>query len=132
MKVLLSIKPKFVDEILNGNKKFEYRKKVFKEDVESVVIYSTMPVGKIVGEFKIDEIISKSPDDLWEETSFASGITEEYFSQYFEGRKEGFAIKIKELIKYEKPIDPKKTFENFVAPQSYKYIRDEELSYLSI
>lgn len=64
MKVLLSIKPEFVKEIFNGNKKFEYRKAIFKnKDVKTIVIYATMPVGKIVGEFDIDYIIEKHPND---------------------------------------------------------------------
>ena len=53
MKVLLSIKPQFVEEIFAGKKRFEYRKAIFSKDVDSVVIYSTKPVGKIVGEFTI-------------------------------------------------------------------------------
>lgn len=31
MEVLLSIIPRFVEEIINGNKKYEFRKKVFKK-----------------------------------------------------------------------------------------------------
>ena len=58
MKALLSIKPEFVSKIFTGEKIFEYRKAVFKRPmVKTVVIYSTMPVGKIVGEFEIEEII---------------------------------------------------------------------------
>lgn len=122
MKVLLSIKPKFVQQIIDGNKRFEYRKKIFKRDVESVVIYSTMPVGKIIGEFKIEKIINDSPEELWEQTYLYSGITKDYFLEYFSGRESGFAIKIKEFIEYSEPINPRVAYEKFTAPQSYKYI----------
>ena len=55
MKILLSIKPEFVEEIFSGRKKFEYRKAIFtNKKVTSVIVYSTMPVGKIVGEFTIE------------------------------------------------------------------------------
>lgn len=58
MRVLLSIKPEFVEKIFSGEKLYEYRKATFKnEDISSVVIYSTMPVGKIVGEFKFKKFI---------------------------------------------------------------------------
>lgn len=130
MKVLLSIKPEFVQQIVNGNKKFEYRKRIFKQDVESVIIYSTMPVGKIVGEFKIGEIINDSPEEIWNQTYNFSGITEDFFMDYFSDRVEGFAIKIKDFFQYKSPIDPKDIFKNFVAPQSFKYIRSNELSEL--
>ncbi len=66
MKVLLSIKPEFVEKILDGTKKFEFRKGIFKNpDVKSVVIYSTMPVGMIVAEFDIADVIEDKPSNVW-------------------------------------------------------------------
>lgn len=123
MKVLLSIKPQFVEEIFSGNKKFEYRKAIFKKkDIKTIVIYATMPVGKIVGEFDIDTILEEDPKSLWEHTKEYSGITEEFYNEYFNGRDKGFAIKIKSLKEYRIPICPYNTYENFTAPQSFKYI----------
>ena len=123
MKVLLSIKPQFVAEIFNGTKKFEYRKAIFKnKDVKTVVIYSTMPVGKIVGEFDIDHILEDSPVSLWEKTKSFSGISEEFYDTYFDGRDKAFAIKIKSLKEYDEPICPYSAYTNFTAPQSFKYI----------
>ncbi|MTK06519.1 MAG: ASCH domain-containing protein [Hungatella sp.] len=126
MKALLSIKPVFVEEIMAGNKRFEYRKRIFKQDVDSVVIYASMPVGKIVGEFKIGEIINKSPKDVWQETKDYSGISYRFFQSYFKGKKEAYAIQIKEFVPYDIPIDPYKDDINFVPPQSYKYIYEND------
>jgi predicted transcriptional regulator len=125
VKVLLSIKPEYVQEIIKGNKKFEYRKRIFKKDVESVIIYCTMPVGKIIGEFTIEKIINDSPKEIWNQTSSYSGISKDSFLDYFSGRNAGFAIKIKEFIKYDEPINPKEIDNGFIAPQSYKYIENE-------
>ncbi len=123
MKVLLSIKPEFVKEIFNGNKKFEYRKAIFKnKDVKTIVIYATMPVGKIVGEFDIDYIIEKHPNDLWEETKDFSGVSKEFYYQYFDGREKGYAIAIKQLKEYRRAICPHSKYTNFYAPQSFKYL----------
>lgn len=39
MKILLSIKPVFVEEIFKGDKKFEYRRTIFKrKDIKKVVV----------------------------------------------------------------------------------------------
>ncbi|MBB1479680.1 ASCH domain-containing protein [Pseudoalteromonas sp. SG41-2] len=123
MKALLSIKPEFVSKIFTGEKIFEYRKAVFKRPmVKTVVIYSTMPVGKIVGEFEIEEIIELPPQDLWYKTSERSGISKEFFDRYFIEKNTAFAIKIKNFIRYEHPVDPYLTYSNFKAPQSFKYI----------
>ena len=48
MRVLLSIKPEFAEKILNGAKRYEFRKQAFAQPVEAVVLYATKPVGKIV------------------------------------------------------------------------------------
>lgn len=122
MKVLLSIKPEFAHKIFNGEKKFEYRKSIFKQKVDTVVVYSTMPEGRIIGEFKIDGIIETNPDLLWNETKEFSGITYDFFSTYFNKRENAYAIKVGELTKYKKPINPKEKYENFTAPQSFCYI----------
>jgi predicted transcriptional regulator len=123
MKVLLSIKPQFVEEIFNGTKRFEYRKSIFKrKGITSIVIYSTMPVGKIVGEFDIEEILEEHPNTLWEKTKHHSGISETFYDSYFIGREKGYAIKIKSLQKYDVPRCPHEMYGNFTAPQSFKYV----------
>ncbi len=43
MNVLLSIRPKYVEEIIKGNKRYEFRKSIFKKNVEEVWIYATSP-----------------------------------------------------------------------------------------
>ena len=66
MKVLLSIKPEYVQQIFAGTKRFEYRRMIFKEkEVKTVVVYASSPVRKVVGEFTIGMIISKTPESLW-------------------------------------------------------------------
>ena len=40
-KLLMSINPEHVENILAGTKKFEFRKSKCKEQIESIVIYST-------------------------------------------------------------------------------------------
>lgn len=122
MKVLLSIKPEFVEKIFSGEKKFEYRKNIFKKDISSVIIYSTKPVGKIVGEFSFKKIHKKSPQLLWKETKCHSGTSKEFFFDYFKNKSEAYAIEIEKVIKYPTPIDPHSMFPDFTAPQSFFYV----------
>lgn len=97
------------------------------KNVNQVVVYSTKPEGMIVGEFTVETIIEKEPQQLWDQTKEASGITKEFFDQYFEGRKRGYALKISSPKLYENPINPFDLFSSFVAPQSFKYIVGEDL-----
>lgn len=124
MKVLLSIKPEYVEKIFSGDKRYEFRKAVFKnKDVDKVVIYATKPVGKVVGEFDVGEIIKGSPDAIWDRTKTYSGITEEFFRCYFYGRDCAFAISVNNPSRYEKPFDLNHLLSNGVAPQSFCYLQ---------
>ena len=124
MRVLLSIKPEFVEKIFSGEKLYEYRKAMFKNvNVSSVVIYSTMPVGKIVGEFKFKKIHIDSPKVIWNKTKQSSGISEKFFFDYFEGKSEAYAIEIEAVTKYKVPLDPHAIFPKFTAPQSFCYMK---------
>ncbi|WP_288206712.1 ASCH domain-containing protein [uncultured Parabacteroides sp.] len=125
MKILLSIKPEFVKEIFSGKKKFEYRKSIFtNKKVTSVIVYSTMPVGKIVGEFTIETVLVDKPQILWKKTSEYSGISKKFFDEYFAGRDQAYAIKIGTLLPYDNPINPYEKWNSFVPPQSFRYIDD--------
>ncbi len=123
MKVLLSIKPEYAEKIFSGQKKFEFRKIGFKNRlVKTVVVYATMPVGKIIGEFKIKEIHKDLPNTIWEKTKHYSGIDEIFFNEYFRGKEYAIAIEVDSPKLYKIPINPKEEFENFTAPQSFMYM----------
>ncbi|CBJ80563.1 conserved hypothetical protein [Xenorhabdus bovienii str. Jollieti] len=127
MKILLSIKPEFVEKILEGTKKYEFRKGIFKNSsVKSVVIYATKPVGKVVGEFNIEHILEDTPSSLWRITKQNSGISKIFFDEYFKRRNKAFAIQIGYVQKYDYPISLDELSEQLgkriTAPQSYCYL----------
>ena len=124
MDVLLSIKPRFVEAIIDGRKRYEFRKNKFtKKDITRAYIYSTSPVKKIIGIFKISDIIEDSPSALWDRLKDHAGISEDEFFDYFRNKETGFALEIKEVEKFKNPIDPKTLIPNFVPPQSFHYIK---------
>jgi len=126
MRVLLSIKPEYAEKILDGHKLYEFRKSIFKNSsVKTVVIYATMPVGKVIGEFDFDEVLSDSPQAIWAETSLYSGITEKFFNSYFDGREKAHAIKVRSVRRYDVPISLKDFIPSGAAPQSFRYLYDD-------
>lgn len=126
MKALLSIKPEFAEKILSGEKRYEFRKACFSKNVQTVVIYATMPVGKIVGEFEVEKIIADAPVNLWEKTKEAAGISLDFFLSYFSGRDVGYAIKVKKTLRYKRPRDPYAAEPGFIPPQSFRYLTKKE------
>ena len=124
MKILLSIKPEYALRIFNGEKRYEYRKRLFKRnDINSIIVYVTKPVGKVIGEFEIAEILEDDPVTIWEKTKKYSGISKKDYLEYFKGNEKGFAISIKNTIKYQKPLELKDVNSSIKsAPQSFIYV----------
>lgn len=123
MRVLMSIKPEYAVKIFEKEKKFEFRKAIFKNpDITTIVVYASSPIQMVIGEFQIEEIISNTPEKIWRKTKANSGITEDFFFEYFADRDIAHAIKIKDIKKYNKPLCIKKHYKA-TAPQSYIYIK---------
>ncbi|MBO4599042.1 MAG: ASCH domain-containing protein [Bacteroidaceae bacterium] len=123
MKVLLSIKPEFVEKIFNGTKKYEFRKSIFKnKDVDTVVVYASSPCKCIIGEFKIEAILCDNVDKIWKQTQGFSGISEKFYRIYFAHKTSAYAIKIGRVTKFKKPKQLSDYHINH-APQSFVYLR---------
>ena len=120
-KMLLSINPEHVDNILRGNKQVEFRKVRCKPDVEQIIIYSTAPVMQVVAEATVDEVIIGDILEVWRLTKAYSGITYNYYRKYYKGKKTAVAYRLGEIRPYTKP----KTLADFGIshpPQSFLYI----------
>ncbi|MCA6085082.1 hypothetical protein [Candidatus Endomicrobiellum agilis] len=120
-KILLSIKPEYVERIFNNTKKYEYRRILAKNNVDSIVIYCSYPVKKIVGKLKVKSIIKKPPAILWKLTHQNAGISKERFYKYFNGKSIAYAYEIDSAKKYK----TRRNLNDFgvsFPPQSFIYI----------
>lgn len=127
---LLSIKPKYANQILDGDKKVEFRKSVFKNKVERVYIYSSSPQKCLIGYFTIKGIDRDTPETLWTKYKDVGGIEKTDFFEYYSDKEFGYSILIDEVVRFIEPIAPQKIFKNFVAPQSFQYIHDQIQSFV--
>lgn len=120
-KIIISINPEHVQNIIKGIKKYEYRKIAAKQDISSIIIYETTPVKRIVAEAEIEDVLMCSPEELWKITKDDSGISKEFFDEYFEGKEIAYAYKLGKIKVYDKP----KTLLDYgikSAPQSFVYV----------
>lgn len=123
--ILLSVNPEYVDKIFAGSKKYEYRKRLAIKTVDKILIYSTAPIMKVVGEAQVVETISASPTALWECTKKFAGISREKYRKYFKGCKVAYAYRLGQVMQY----DPPKELGEFnvnLPPQSFIYLSAEE------
>ena len=122
MKVILSIKPEFAEKIFDGTKKFEFRRTIFSNThINTIILYASSPVQRVVGEFEINQVLFDDIDSLWNRTREYAGIDESYFFKYFSDRNKGYAIEIKKVKKYKTPLNLQKKFQ-IQPPQSFVYV----------
>lgn len=133
--LIISIKPEFAEKIFNGNKTIELRKaspkKVNINDY--VIIYVTSPIKEIWGICKINRIIKDSPEEFWVQYGQETGISKHQFSDYYKSNKIAYGIELKDIksfFKYSIDLETvKSAFPKFKPPQTYSYIKKEEINF---
>jgi predicted transcriptional regulator len=129
--ILLSVKPKFANLIVDGSKLVELRRTVPAQTVGTIAIYSSSPVQAIVALADVKETIEASPTKLWAiAKDNGGGLTRAELMDYFHSKRTGFAIMLQNVRVYEKPVLPTKIFKPFSAPQSFRYLTPKELKRL--
>ena len=122
MKVMLSIKPEFAQKIFAGAKRYEFRSSIFKnQEINTIIVYATKPIGKLIGEFEIEDILHEELPVLWSKTKKHSGTNEENFKKYFANKSKGYAIQIKNAKLYDEPASLDSLGVS-IAPQSFMYL----------
>ncbi len=120
-KMLLSVNPEHVDNILSGVKQFEFRKVRCKRDVDSILIYATSPVMLVVGEVEVLEVIEDAPESVWKLTSEFAGVSKSFFDQYYNKNDKAIAYRLGKVEKYLTPLQLSDLGISF-APQSFVYV----------
>jgi len=122
--ILLSIKPEYVERILDGSKKYEFRKRLANKSIETILLYATAPTKQIVGEVQIMEILVATPTALWEQTKNHAGITRKKYREYFKDCKTAYAYKLGVVTRYDPPKELSE-FSIVQPPQSFLYISNK-------
>lgn len=121
-KILMPINPKYVEQILSGRKKYEYRKiKAKRSNIDKMIIYSTSPIMRVVAEVDIEDIIENKPEALWELTKNDSGITKDFYNEYYKNKEYAVAYKLGNVTKYDTPKKLEEIGIHYV-PQSFVYL----------
>ena len=129
--ILMSIKTKYANQIFNGTKKYEYRRRSIGEKNlgKKIFVYSSEKERAIVGYIVANEIIEGTSNYVLEQTE---NINNQDIINYFKDSPKCYALKISEAVKFKKPIplvSIREKQEKFVIPQYYRYIYETEKMY---
>lgn len=124
--VFLSIRPKWAEKILAGEKKFEYRRSA--PTIEApfkILLYATDGKSEIVGEASVDRVFSDEIQNLMDRTISETPHTRSEIEEYFSGLDVGQALRITQTVRYDSPIgkaEIENTIDDFRPPQNFLYV----------
>ncbi|MBI5060224.1 ASCH domain-containing protein [candidate division KSB1 bacterium] len=122
--LLMSIKSDHANKILYGNKRVEIRKKFSREWIgRTIVIYSSDKQQKLAGQVRIANVVSGTPESVWERFNTEIGCSAaEYFS-YAGNHHQVFALLLDSVVPYERSLTlteaRKYSSQRITPPQSY-------------
>lgn len=119
--IILSIHPNHIEKILSGEKRYEYRKRI-PQDINYLIVYATAPTKKVVAIIEVDMVIKDTPQNIWDVTQNESGVSYEFFMNYFNEVSTAYAIKIRNIYKLPTPIDITVIDGVKCGPQAYQYV----------
>ena len=134
--ILLSIKPRFADLIFKGLKEAELRRRFLRNAKNrEVFVYVTSPVRELRGGFRVKHVWQGTPDDVWAKVRQLARVDKKDFDAYYADRKVAYALEIDNVWQSNNPVSfqiLKRRFPDFVAPQSWRYVRQEEDEFLRV
>lgn len=130
--MLISVHPFYAEEIAAGRKKVEFRRRWSSKPTDVLVVYATAPIKAIVAVAEITDVRRAGHAQLWEICkSFGGAITRARLRQYMLDLDQGVALLLGQLVIPKLGISPQEAFgADFVPPQSYRYLRAEEMDSL--
>ena len=133
--LLLSLKPHFADLVFRGLKTAELRRRIARCVVNrDVFVYVSSPARELRGGFRVEHVWKGSPESVWEQVSDLAQVEKGDFDAYYGERRIAYALKIADVWLYKTPtsLETLRTkLENFVVPQSWRYVRPEEYGWLN-
>lgn len=126
--VLISIRPQYVEQIVSGEKNVEFRRVWPVRPIRTMVVYSTTPSQCLAAIVEIAEVVRASKSALWHVASInGGGITKRSLLEYLQGKDVGVALRLGKRIVLPEGIAAKDVLgSSFRAPQSFRYLADEE------
>lgn len=127
--ILISIRPEYADQIMEGCKTVELRRRFTAEIDENtrLFIYSSNPVGAIVGSARIDKVTKLPVKQIWAKFRKAACIDKTDFERYFSGIEFGFVLSLGDVTPLEELVDREDILDRWGIrpPQSYMYLSTE-------
>ncbi|MGD0014103.1 MAG: hypothetical protein ABSD56_06715, partial [Bryobacteraceae bacterium] len=122
--LLLSVRPRHMEKILQGKKRVELRRKFSTKWLGHIVnLYASGPAMQLMGQARVSRIVVKAPELIWMEFKDEIGCSREDFDRYTGSSEELYALELDEVTPFRVPISRSEASallrDRLVPPQSY-------------
>ena len=130
--LLLSIRPNFADQILDGSKQVEFRRRQPRqiEFGSRMLIYASSPTRALIGTAEVFDVVEASPDEVWDEYKEVGGIEYDAYNAYFDASDRAVALRLRKPVRFDTAIslaDLRCKWPGFHPPQQFAYLTSERL-----
>lgn len=129
--VLLSLRPRFADALLNGTKTVEVRRRPMRLDAGTLcLLYASAPIHALTGAIIVASVDHGAPSELWRRHGPRMALTRDEYHDYLDGRSSAGVLVVTAPVTFHAPVplaELRRRLESFVPPQSYRFVRDGEL-----
>ncbi len=116
---VLSIKKEYGLNLIEGKSLWEYRRRKSRIKIgDRIILYATIPDKEIFGEFIVGDVITGSPEELWEKTKKEVCYSKNEVVDYLKSGNFPIAFKVSNAKKYLHTISIK-NIPFFRPPMSY-------------
>ncbi len=123
--LLLSIRPRYAESILNGTKLAEIRRQRLNvQRGTPVIIYATQPTAAVVGAARIAEVCQGAPADVWADYHTQMDVSRDEFDDYLTGAVTAHILILKDIQRLRAPLTlaEMRATTAFHPPRSYRYV----------
>lgn len=128
--LFLSIKPQYVQKILEGDKLVELRRQKPRSRAgDWIAIYESSPTMALVAVAQVAEVNVLPPKKLWRNVQSTAGVTKAEFEDYFHDCDNAVGIVLQAITELPEPVpldDLRKRWPNFHPPQGFRYLSTTE------
>jgi predicted transcriptional regulator len=123
--LVLSLRPRFADAILDGRKTAELRRqRVGAPPGTRIILYSSTPVMAVVGTARIGSVHVLTPGYAWRRFRDRLELTRAEFDLYLDGCARACVLSLEHVQQLDSPLPLGQLHEvtRFRPPQSYRYL----------
>ncbi|MGJ3227103.1 hypothetical protein ACQEUV_17330 [Micromonospora aurantiaca (nom. illeg.)] len=127
--LLLSLRPRFANAILTGDKTVELRRRPINAlPGTPVILYASSPTMAIVGTARLRAVQALTPGSAWRTYRKSLGLSRSEYDTYLDGSTRAYLLLLHQVCSLNEPLPLHRLREEgtFNPPQSFRYVAESD------